>query len=54
MLYQAVNTGSTYATQWQEIYELDILNPATPNNDPHIPVGVPSDVISYAHQLLHP
>jgi len=30
MLYQAVNTASTYATQWQEIYELDILNLATP------------------------
>src|SRR5882724_7227537 len=53
MLYQAVNTGITYATQWQELYELDILNLGSSNGDPHIPVGVPSDVISYAHQKLH-
>jgi hypothetical protein len=52
MLYQAVNTGVTYATKWQEIYELDILNLGGANADPHIPAGVPSDVISYAHQQL--
>jgi hypothetical protein len=52
MLYQAVNTGVTYATQWQEVYELDILNLGSENGDPHIPAGVPRDVISYAHTQL--
>ena len=55
MLYQAVNTGITYATQWQELYELDILNLGSAgrlNMDPHPPPGVPSQVITYAHQKL--
>ena len=56
MLYQAVNTGATYANQWQELYELDILNLGSSNGDPHIPPPppvIPSDVISYAHQKLY-
>lgn len=55
MLYQAVNAGGTYATKWQELYELDILNLGASNGDPGIPIGVPSDVIGYAHtHLYHP
>jgi hypothetical protein len=52
MLYQAVNTGITYETKWQELYELDILNLGNTNADPHLPAGVPRNVISYTHQHL--
>lgn len=52
MLYQAVNTGITYETKWQEIYEEDILNLSNTNGDPHLPAGVPRNVINYAHQHL--
>ena len=53
MLYQAVNTGITYGTKWQEIYQVDILNLGSTNMDPGVPVGVPSDVIGYAHGQLY-
>jgi hypothetical protein len=52
MLYQAVHTGITYETKWQELYELDILNLGNMNADPHLPAGVPRNVIGYAHQHL--
>jgi hypothetical protein len=52
MLYQAVNLGITYETKWQELYELDILNLSNTNADPHLPAGVPRNVIGYAHQHL--
>jgi hypothetical protein len=58
MLYYAVKVGITYATQWQEIYEKDILNLDGMNMDPHIPpvpppLGpIPRNVIRYAHENL--
>ena len=50
-LKAAVDTGVTYATKWQELYELDILNLGSKNGDPN--PGPVSDVISYAHQQLY-
>jgi len=53
MLYQAVDTGVTYQNQWQEIYEIDILNLDGSNGDPHPSPSPAPDVIYYAHQALH-
>src|SRR5262249_47475401 len=45
-LKQAVDTGVTYGTQWQELYELDLQNLGANNADPHR--HVVNDVVGYA------
>ncbi len=55
MLYQAVQTGISYSTKWQEVYEPDILNLGNTNADPNpLPAGVPLNVIRWAHLHLTP
>ncbi len=50
LLKAAVDTGITYGTQWQEVYEKDILELATPNLDPD--PGPVVDIAAYAHSVL--
>jgi hypothetical protein len=53
LLKQAVDTGVTYATMWQEMYDPDVVNLGANNLDPHIPALIPSNVIHYGHTQLH-